>query len=202
MVIHTTEARKLFPNTPSFAFYNGLGLLLKKNYEAAVEALEHAARISPDNPEMQLEIFSQLGDAWYNLKQLEKSFSSYEEALAMDSLNAHVLNNYSYFLSLEKVQLEKAVRLSSRLVKLFPEDATYLDTHGWVLYQTGRYAEALEFLQKASGSSASGVIWEHFGDALFRSGKSAEAETAWKKALELGGASPELPGKIRDRKIN
>ena len=203
LVIHTTEARKLFPNTPSFAFYNGMGLLIQKKYEEAVEALEHAARISPDNHSMQLEIYSQLGDAWYNLKQMDKSFASYEEALALDSLNGHVLNNYSYFLSLEKLQLDKALQLSSRLIRLFPNDATYLDTHGWVLYQAGRFGEALEFLEKAATASGSGVIWEHYGDALFRAGKSAEAEAAWKKALELGGGtSPELPAKIRDRKIN
>jgi tetratricopeptide (TPR) repeat protein len=203
LVVHTTQARELFPNTPSFAFYNGLGLLMQKKYEGCVEALEHAARISPDNRSMQLEIFSQLGDAYYNLKNPEKSFSSYDEALALDSSSGHVLNNYSYFLSLEKTQLEKAVRMSSRLVQLFPEDPTYLDTHGWVLFQAGRYAESIEFLEKAARASGSGVIWEHYGDALYRNRRLAEAETAWKKALELGGGtSPELPAKIRDKKLN
>jgi len=151
---------------------------------------------------MQVEIYSMLGDAFYNLKQLDKSFASYEEVLAMDSSNAHVLNNYSYFLSLEKTRLEKAVTMSSRLVSLFPEDATYLDTYGWVLYQAGRFREALIPLEKASKASGSGVIWEHYGDALFRNGKEAEAEAAWKKASELGGGtSPDLPAKIRDRKV-
>ncbi len=202
LVLHTGAARQLFPNTPSFAFYNGMGLLIQKNYESSVEALEQAARISLENKSMQLEIYSQLGDAYYNLKQLDKAFASYEEALALDSSNGHVLNNYSYFLSLEKTRMEKAIKLSSRLVKLFPEDATYLDTYGWVLYQSGRYAESLEPLEKASQASGSGVIWEHYGDALFRTGKTAEAESAWKKALELGGGtSPDLPAKIRDRKV-
>ena len=202
LVIHTTEARQLFPNTPSFAFYNGTGLLLQKKYEASVEALEQAARISLENRMMQAEIYSMLGDAYYNLKQLDNSFKSYDEVLAMDSSNAHVLNNYSYFLSLEKTRLDKAIAMSSRLVSLFPDDPTYLDTYGWVLYQSGRYADALNPLEKASRASGSGVIWEHYGDALFRTGKTTEAESAWKKALELGGGtSPDLPAKIRDRRV-
>jgi tetratricopeptide (TPR) repeat protein len=202
LVIHTSEARQLFPNTPSFSFYNGLGLLMQKKYESAVEALEHAARISIDNRNMQLEIFSQLGDAYYNLKQLDKSFSSYDEALQLDSSNGHVLNNYSYFLSLEKTGLQKAVRMSTRLVQLFPEDPTYLDTHGWVLYQNGQFKEALGFLEKASKVSNSGVIWEHYGDALYRNGRQSEADEAWKKAMDLGGGtSPDLPAKIRDHKV-
>lgn len=202
LVIHTTQARQLFPNTPNFAFYNGLGLLMQKKYAECVEALEHAALISTENRAMQLEIFSQLGDAYYNLKNMEKSFSSYEQALTLDSSNGHVLNNYSYFLALEKMQPLKAVRMSSRLISIFPNDPTYLDTHGWVLFQAGRYAESLDFLEKATQASGSGVIWEHYGDALFRTGRFQEAESAWKKALELGGASPELPAKIRDKKIN
>jgi tetratricopeptide (TPR) repeat protein len=202
LVIHTTTARQLFPNTASFAFYNGTGLLFQKKYEPAVEALEQAARVSLENRMMQVEIYSMLGDAFYNLKQLDKSFASYEEVLAMDSSNAHVLNNYSYFLSLEKTRLEKAITMSSRLVSLFPEDATYLDTYGWVLYQAGQFKEALIPLEKACKASGSGVIWEHYGDALFRNGKEAEAEAAWKKASELGGGtSLDLPAKIRDRKV-
>jgi tetratricopeptide (TPR) repeat protein len=202
LVVHTSAARQLFPNTPSFAFYNGTGLLLQKKYEAAVEALEQTARISLDNRMMQIEVYSMLGDALYNLKQMDKAFSSYDEVLAMDSSNAHVLNNYSYFLSLEKTRMEKAIAMSSRLVALFPDDATYLDTYGWVLYQSGRYSDALAPLEKASKASGSGVIWEHYGDALFRNGKAAEAETVWKKALELGGGTtPDLPAKIRDKKV-
>ena len=87
-------------------------------------------------------------------------------------------------------------------MSLFPDDPTYLDTYGWVLYQSGRYEESLIPLEKASKASGSGVIWEHYGDALFRTGKTTEAESAWKKALELGGGtSPDLPAKIRDRRV-
>jgi Tfp pilus assembly protein PilF len=120
----------------------------------------------------------------------------------LDSSNGHVLNNYSYYLSLEKIKLNKAVAMSSKLMKLFPEDPTYLDTHGWVLFQCGRFEEALVPLEKASKASGSGVIWEHYGDALFKSGKTAEGEAAWKKALELGGGtSPDLSSKISKHKL-
>jgi tetratricopeptide (TPR) repeat protein len=202
LVIHTSEARTLFPNTPSFAFYNGMGLFTQKKYLESVEALEQAARISLENKSMQLEIYTLLGDAYFSLKQLDKAFRNYDEALLLDSSNGHVLNNYSYYLSLEKINLNKAVAMSSKLMQLFPEDPTYLDTHGWVLFQCGRFEEALVPLEKASKASGSGVIWEHYGDALFKSGKTAEGEAAWKKALELGGGtSPDLPSKISNHKL-
>jgi tetratricopeptide (TPR) repeat protein len=203
LIIHTSEAKILFPNTPSFPFYNGLGNMMKKQYPNAIEALEQARRISLDNNEMQFEIFSQLGDAYYNVKEMEKSWQAFDEALRLDSNSSHVLNNYSYFLSLEKVMLGKAAKMSGKLVRLFPGDQTFLDTYGWVLFQMGNYPEALITLEKAAKGSNSGVIWEHYGDSLFKVGRIEEAGNAWKKASESGGeVSPELGKKLKERKLN
>lgn len=202
VVAHTNEAKQLFPNTPSFSFYNGMANLMNKKYEDAVESLEQARRISVDNQEMQLEIYAQLGDAYHNLKEPEKSALAFDEVLKLDSHNAHVLNNYSYFLSLEKRNLDKALKMSTKLIQLFPEDPTYLDTHGWVLYVKKDFNAAKPILEKAAKSANSGVIWEHYGDVLFQLGQGQEAQKAWKKAAELGGEVSEfLPKKIKDNKL-
>lgn len=202
VIIHTAKAKVLFPNTPSFSFYNGLANLMKKNYPDAVESLEQAKRISLDNPEMQLEIYAQLGDAYHNLKESEKSGKAFDEVLRLDSNNAHVLNNYSYFLSLEKNNLDKALKMSEKLVALFPEDPTYLDTYGWVLYVRKEFAAARPVLEKAAKAANSGVVWEHYGDVLFQLGAVNEAMDAWKKAKELGGELSEfLPKKLKDKKL-
>jgi len=200
---HTSAAKELFPNTPSFSFYNGMGNMMQKKYVKAIESLEHASRISLENREMQFEIYSQLGDAYYNTGDKEKAWQSFDEALKLDSNSSHVLNNYSYFLSLDKVRLELAKRMSAKLVKLYPNDETFLDTYGWVLYQNGLYTDAFEQLEKATKSTASGVIWEHYGDVLFKLGKIPEACIAWKKASELGGEVSEgLLKKIKEKKLN
>jgi len=202
LVKHTSDAKVLFPNTPSFSFYNGMANLMKKEYLKAVESLEQAKRISLENKDMQLEIFSQLGDAYYNLKDFEKSNQAFDEALALDSNNGHVLNNYSYFLSLEKDHLAKALKMSSKLILLFPEDATYLDTHGWVLFQNGDYYSATSYLEKAAKSSNSGIVWEHYGDALFKINKPSEAVEAWKRAKELGNeTSDQLEKKLKEKRL-
>jgi tetratricopeptide (TPR) repeat protein len=203
LITHTGEAKVLFPNTPSFPFYNGLGNMLKKQYFNAIEPLEQAQRISLDNNEMQFEIYSQLGDAYYNVKEKNKAWLAFDEALRLDSNSSHVLNNYSYFLSLEKINLSQAAKMSGKLIRLFPGDQTFLDTHGWVLYQMGNYADAMTILEKASKSSTSGVIWEHYGDSLFKVGRTEDAGKAWKKASDFGGeVSPELGKKLKELKLN
>jgi tetratricopeptide (TPR) repeat protein len=78
-----------------------------------------------------------------------------------------------------------------------------LDTYGWVLYQMGNYPEALVALEKAVKGSESGVIWEHYGDVLFKMGRIEEAGKAWKKANDFGGeVSQELGKKLKELTLN
>ncbi len=40
-----------------------------------------------------------------------------------------------YYLSLAERDLEKAERMSGRVIEKYPENATYLDTYAWVLFK-------------------------------------------------------------------
>ena len=83
--------------------------------------------------------------------------------------NVVVLNNYSYYLSLREKDLEKAERMSKQCVELSPNQSTYQDTYGWVLYKLKRFNEAEEWLKKAvEGGGKSHVIIEHYGDVLYQ----------------------------------
>jgi len=87
-----------------------------------------------------------LGDTYHYTKEYAKSDAAYEEVLKFDRNNDHVLNNYSYFLSLRKDKLQEAKDMSEKLVKKYPTEATYLDTHAWVLYMMKDYAGAKRIL--------------------------------------------------------
>ena len=66
--------------------------------------------------------------------------------------NTMVLNNYAYFLSLEERDLEQALTMSSRVVALTDNNPTYLDTHGWVLFQAGTHGRSQEDSAKSRGA--------------------------------------------------
>ena len=54
-----------------------------------------------------------LGDAYNGLEQKEKSYKSYDKALENKADNDHVLNNYSYFLSLAEGRISiKQLKMS------------------------------------------------------------------------------------------
>ena len=201
LVVHSEQALELFPNQAVFYFYNGTGHMIEKNYTKAARALEHGKRLSAGEPELVAQFNLQLGDTYNSLKEYKKSDEAYEAVLAFDANNAHVLNNYSYFLSLRNENMQKAKEMSERLIKQHPNNPTYLDTYAWVLYKLGQYAEARKYLEQAVAISDDATIVEHYGDVLYKLGKKDEAVSQWQKAKLKGEASAFIDKKIKDKKL-
>ena len=201
LVKHSEQALELFPNQAVFWFYNGTGHLIEKNYDKAVKSLEHGKRLSANEPELVAQFNSQLGDGYNSLKEYKKSDEAYEAALAHDADNEHVLNNYSYFLSLRNEQLPKAKAMAQRLVEKHPTNPTYLDTYAWVLYKMQDYNGALKYLEQAIVYSEDATIVEHYGDVLYKLGKHEEAVRQWQKAKLKGEASAFIDRKIKEKKL-
>ncbi len=198
LLVHSELALEVFPNQGMLWYSNGMANLAKRNFKQAVSALEESKRLIGDNPSMVQFINAQLGDAYNGVGDHEKSDEFYELVLKENPDNDHVLNNYSYFLSLRKEKLDKALKMSSQLVKRNPDNATYLDTHAWVLYVRKDYRQAKDFLEKALADqqNISATIVEHYGDVLSRLGEHGKALEQWKKAKEMGQLSELIDKKI------
>ncbi|MEZ0541727.1 tetratricopeptide repeat protein [Fibrella arboris] len=204
VLVHTEKALEVFPNQGLLWYSNGSANLFKRRYQEAVDALEESRKLLAANEKIQPEINGWLGDAYNGLRDYPHSDEAYEAALKADPANDRVLNNYSYFLSLRNENLSKAKTMSNKLVELHPTNATYLDTHAWVLYVSKDYAGAKKFLEKAIQSDSghiSGTILEHYGDVLFQLGDKAKAIEQWKLARQKGGASDKLDQKIAGGKL-
>jgi tetratricopeptide (TPR) repeat protein len=169
-------------------------------YKKAITSLLKANEWTQKN-ELQIRIQAELGENYYRLHEYEKSDIAYDQALLYSPNNAFVLNNYSYYLSLRKVHLNKAKSMSKRLIMLYPNEPAYLDTYGWVLYQMKQYKEASLYIGKAASKTESVAIFEHYGDVLFRLKKEDEALVWWKKAKSAGSKSLLLDRKIEDKQL-
>ncbi|MCR9083321.1 MAG: tetratricopeptide repeat protein, partial [Cyclobacteriaceae bacterium] len=192
-----------FPESPQFWFYDGVVKSALQKDSVAVQSLQKAIELnSGQNDQLDQVAFGSLGSSLYNLGQKDSSFVYFDKALQINPNDEQVLNNYAYFLSLEKRNLEKAKEMAAKVVKRFPENGTFLDTYAWVLFQLGEYEDAYLYMEKAlrSETEPSGVLLEHFGDILYHLGKKSEAISYWEKAADSPEASEKLPMKIRDRK--
>ena len=200
VIVHAEKALEYFPNQAIFYYFAGTGYLIEKEYKRSIQILDQGKKYATNNDLLTV-FYGQLGDAYNSLKQYEKSYNAYEKALESDPENDHVLNNYSYFLSLRKKDMDKALEMSTKLVELFPENPTYLDTHGWVLYTMGKYDEAVIYLEKAANLEEDGTIIEHFGDVLYKLGKVDEAVIQWKRASNYSDTSEYILKKISGEKL-
>ncbi len=199
--VKSSEAMELFPNQASVFYFNGLANIQLKNYTKAVQSLNDGVEFVYNNNQLLLEFYSNLGDAYNALKEYEKSDKAYENGLKVDPDNSLILNNYSYYLSLRKQNLEKAEKFSKRSNELTPNNRSYIDTYGWILYQLGKYKEAEEWLARAVKMGNKSAIAEHYGDVLFKLNKKDEALQYWKEAKVAGGGSNFLDKKIADKKL-
>lgn len=204
-VIEISEAGvKNVPTAPQFYFYLGLAKYQQNKHKEALAVFEQGlANAEFQNPQIESDFYGQVGDLNHFLKNNQVAFENYEKALKLNPQNLLVLNNYSYYLSLERKNLDKAEQMSSITIKAEPTNPTYLDTYGWVLFEQGAYTMAKIYIEKAveySQDEPSAEVLEHYGDVLAVTGDIEKAVEQWQKAKELGKNSKILNKKIKRKK--
>jgi tetratricopeptide (TPR) repeat protein len=203
LLIHCNQALELFPNQPGIYYFRGYGNTRTGDFREAIEDYQKGIDLTIDNDALKVQFYLGLGEVYHELNRSRESDEAFENVLKIDSNNTIALNNYSYYLSLRIDKLEQAKRMSARSIKLEPNQATYLDTYAWILYQMKDYAEARVWMEKAlkHGGHESGVILEHMGDILFQLKEEQEAIKYWNKASEAGGGTELLERKRKEGRL-
>ena len=197
------KALTYIPDAAEIYMYMGSGYAMQKDYDKAIDILKRGiSHLDENNNALVSDYYGQLGDSYYLSGDKDKAFEAFENALLHNPKNTGVLNNYSYFLALDKKDLSKAERMSGDVIKIEPDNPTFLDTYAWVFFQQGNYTLAKIYLQNAlnKGGDKSADLLEHYGDVLFMLGEVDEALQYWEKAKDAGSESEVLPRKIKDKK--
>jgi tetratricopeptide (TPR) repeat protein len=199
----SSEALEYFPTDPLFYYFNGVSNKRFKNYDDAINSLEMGVEFVIDNQNLLLEFYSSLADTYHATKAHKLSDAFYEKVLAVDSNNILVLNNYAYYLSVRKVNLERAKAMSFKCNELEQNNGTYQDTYAWILFRMGDYSDAKRWMQKSlkNGGDKNAVVVEHYGDILYKLGEVKLAVEQWKIAKVLGDGSKQLSKKITEGKL-
>ena len=198
----TEEALLYFPTNAVFYYFNGISLLRKKEYTTSINIFNQGIEYVFDNNILLNEFYNSLAECYNETKEYESSDSLFV-SLKINPSNPTVLNNYSYYLSLRGVDLEKAKEMSFNSNLLEPNNGTFQDTYAWILYKLQQYDEALSWILKAveNGSGESPVVLEHYGDILYKLNRKNEAFEKWEQAKVIGEGSELLEKKIREKKL-
>ncbi|WP_454881666.1 tetratricopeptide repeat protein [Sphingobacterium detergens] len=202
-IAHGGEALHYVANNSTILYFTSMAYLMKKDTENSRKFMEAALNNAQDEtPFLQANIYGGLGDIYNTLKMYKESDAAYMEAIRLDSTNVTAMNNLAYYLSLRKERLDEATKYAAMATKLQSNNGTFEDTYAWVLFADGKYEDALVWIQKAmkNTSPPTAVLLEHYGDILFKLGKTGEALKQWNLALEKGLDSDESKQKVK-RKI-
>lgn len=192
------------PDMLEFYFYLAIAYNQAERQDDALATCKKALERVTDKSkkEMVSDFYAVMGDIYHSKDQNVQAYAAYDSALVYNPSNIGALNNYAYYLSVERRDLDKAEEMSYKTVKAEPNNATYLDTYAWILFEKGNYAEARLYIDNAikSDGEKSDVIIEHSGDIYYMTGDVDGAVKFWKQALKMGSKSKSLQKKIDKKK--
>ena len=200
---YSKPAIELFPDQPVLYLMTGIAEFQLNRYKNALDHYNRALKLVVNDNDLLAQVYMHLGDTYHALGNPEESDKAYEKSLQIKDNNAYVLNNYAYYLSVRNKDLEKAEQMSKRSLVLDPENSSFQDTYGWIMYKLGKYDEAKKWIGKSleDTGGVSAEVLEHYGDTLFKLGDPEGALEYWKKARAKGEGSELLEKKIEQKKL-
>lgn len=192
------------PEELAFYYYLGVSYFQTDRNPDALSVLQKGVlQVNPQSDKKLVsDFYTFIGDLHHSMDNQPACYEAYDSALVYNPDNIGVLNNYAYFLSLERCDLDQAEEMSYRTVKAEPKNDTYLDTYAWILFEKGRYTEARIYIDEAmkNGGAESATIVEHSGDIYFMLGEEDKALDFWKQAAGMEHESKTLEQKIKQRR--
>lgn len=192
-----------FPKSTRLNYLKGFYYYVNNNLADAQVYLERSVdNIDKGNYSLNSVIYSLLGEIYYKNNEIEKSFSSFDSSVLYDNSNLVTMNNYAYYLSLNKTNLDKAESLISMVIKNEPNNPIYIDTYAWVMFMKKKYLDALFIIEQINLSEVDqSIYYEHYADILYHNGELEKALKYWEKAIEiLDEENPILLKKYQEKK--
>ena len=124
-----------------------------------------------------------LAGLYARLSEKGRSEQALTDVLGLDPSCAGASNDLGYAWADEGKNLGQAETLVRKAVQQEPDNLSFLDSMGWVLYKRGKYEEALRELTRAA-LLADPVVLDHLGDTLYRLGDRARAVVQWRQAAQ------------------
>ena len=146
--------------------------------QAAFDLLGGAIEKTPNNADLLYDY----GMTAEKLGKIDVLESAMRTIIRLRPDNAQAYNALGYTLADRNERLDEAQALIEKANALAPDDASILDSLGWVQYRLGNNAEAQKSLERAYKLRADAEIAVHLGEVLWVSGKRSDAERAWREA--------------------
>jgi len=200
------SAKEKFPTKYQVPYLVGLLQIDQKDFTNAVASFADAETLAKEDPEEikpSSAFYFNYGSAYERLGQDDKAVTMFRKAIELDPNNHNACNYLGYMWADKGVHLQESLELIQKALKLEPNNGAYLDSLGWVLFQMGRYEEALPQLQhaveaiKKEDQQDDATVLNHLAEVLIKLGKRDEAIDAWRRALKVDPDNKDIAGKLQ-----
>lgn len=187
MELKSSEALKVFPNDTGFLQFKAISLLQQGKRANSIKLFQEILTFAKRDSATFVNTLTTLGDLNYQEGNTKEAFKYYRKTIKKEPKHLPALNNYAYFLSLERKSLSKALKMSKITIESEPNNATYLDTYGWILHLLGRNGEAKAIFKHAMiyGGKENADILDHYAEVLFALKEYELAFIYWGQADKL-----------------
>jgi tetratricopeptide (TPR) repeat protein len=127
-----------------------------------------------------------VGQLYAELDQKSASEEVLQQVVQLDPTHAGASNDLGFSWADEGKNLSRAEVLIRVAVNAEPDNQSFLDSLGWVLYKRGKFDEAEKYLEAAIGPAAypDPVVLDHLGDTLYRLSRTDDAQRQWQRSLK------------------
>jgi tetratricopeptide (TPR) repeat protein len=201
-----SEARRRFPGAPEIVYYLAIAQREAKQSQQAVATFEealHEAQLEEDDDFINAKFYFNYGAAAEQAGLYDKAADLLRKSIALDPANSAEAYNYlGYMWADHNMNLDEAELMIRRALEIEPNNASYLDSLGWVEFRKGQFDRALDDLLRAAKTAEhpDPVVFEHIGDTYLKLNRTREALEAWQKALALDPKNKNLADKIQTTK--
>ena len=126
------------------------------------------------------------------LNNIEDAEQDLRQIIEKEPQNAPALNALGYTLADRSQRYEEAESLILAAYALQPDEASIIDSMGWVSFRLGRLQDAEKFLRNAWMLNDNAEIAAHLGEVLWVAEQHEEALGVWRKAYKSDPANAVL----------
>lgn len=187
LISYFERAVSIFPEQVSIYTLPLYYMQVQEEHEKVIRYAQQGLQyVLPKDKEIQFQLNIMLAEALFQKQRYAECAEVCKKSLELAPNDLGLMNNYAYYLSVAKINLEEAEKIGRKICQKEPLNYTFLDTYAWVLFQQEKYKEALPILEKAVSLSEyrEPVLLEHYGDVLFKVGEEDKALEYWQKALD------------------
>lgn len=155
-------------------------------FDEAVAAYSAAIDLSQAARSENWVLYFYRGICYEQLKDWTPAEADFRKALDLNPTQPQVLNYLGYGLVDRGEKLDEALGMIEKAVAADPQQGYIIDSLAWAYFKLGRYADALEPMEKASLlEPVDPIVTDHLGDVYWMNDRKLEARFQWRRALSF-----------------